>query len=112
MTGSGCWPLTPTSTCSPRVTTAAAWSSTSWSERGPPTPCPEKYLRKLDLTTSRDTAVMQIRAGRSPVYSMSYNQAENAVLLCTRAAEGLSTGLAADDGKRSSGLTSIWVARN
>ena len=35
----------------------------------------EKYLRKLDLTTSRDTAVMQIRAGRSPVYSMSYNQA-------------------------------------
>ena len=34
----------------------------------------EKYLRKLDLTTSRDTAVMQLRAGRSPVYSMSYNQ--------------------------------------
>ena len=84
----------------------------------------EKYLRKLDLTTSRDTAVMQIRAGRSPVYSMSYNQAENAVLLCTRTSnaenstydlymmpreEGSSE---APEGKRSSGLTAIWVARN
>ena len=84
----------------------------------------EKYLRKLDLTTSRDTAVMQIRVGRSPVYSMSYNQAENAVLLATRASnaenstydlyslprEDSSSDSA--DGKRSSGLTAIWVARN
>ena len=29
----------------------------------------ENYLRKLDLTTSRGTAVMQIRASRSPEYS-------------------------------------------
>jgi len=86
----------------------------------------EKYLRKLDLITSRDTAVMQLRAGRSPVYSMSYNQAENAVLLCTRAAnsenstydlygmpkEENSSNPDAPEGKRSSGLTAIWVARN
>ena len=43
----------------------------------------EKYLRKLDLTTSRDTAVMQLRAGRSPVYSMSYNQVCQGVSLWT-----------------------------
>ena len=85
----------------------------------------EKYLRKLDLTTSRDTAVMQIRAGRSPVYSMSYNQAENAVLLATRAANAEnstydlyampkedSSSSDSPEGKRSSGLTAIWVARN
>ena len=84
----------------------------------------EKYLRKLDLTTSRDTAVMQIRVGRSPVYSMSYNQAENAVLLATRAANAENStydlyALPREDsssespeGKRSSGLTAIWVARN
>merc|ERR1719500_59249 len=83
----------------------------------------EKYLRKLDLTTSRDTAVMQIRAGRSPVYSMSYNQAENSVLLCTRAANAEnstydlymmpkedSSSNDSPDGKRSSGLTVIWSA--
>jgi len=86
----------------------------------------EKYLRKLDFTTSRDTAVMQLRAGRSPVYSMSYNQAENSVLLCTRASnsenstydlysmpkEENSSNPDAPEGKRSSGLTAIWVARN
>jgi len=85
----------------------------------------EKYLRKLDFTTSRDTAVMQMRGGsRSPVYSMSYNAAENAVLLSTRApnAENSTYDLYiipsdgdsshATEGKRSSGLTAIWVARN
>merc|ERR1711936_1369958 len=60
------------------------------------------------------------------VYSMSYNQAENAVLLCTRAAnsenstydlyampkEENSSNPDAPEGKRSSGLTAIWVARN
>ena len=44
----------------------------------------ERYLRKLDFTTSKDTAIMQLRGGsKSPVYSMSYNPAENAVLVCT-----------------------------
>merc|ERR1719500_1811722 len=84
----------------------------------------EKYLRKLDLTTSRDTAVMQLRASRAPVYSMAYNAAEHAVLLCTRHtnAENSTYDLyslpkdsdspEAAEGKRSSGLSAVWVARN
>ena len=86
----------------------------------------EKYLRKLDLTTNRDTAVMQLRAGRAPVYSMAYNAAENAVLLCTRHSnaenstydlyaipkDSDSSSPDAPEGKRSSGLSAIWVARN
>jgi coatomer protein complex subunit alpha (xenin) len=86
----------------------------------------EKYLRKLDLTTNRDTAVMQLRGGRSPVYSMAYNGAENAVLLCTRQAnnenstydlytipkDSDSGNPDSPEGKRSSGLTAVWVARN
>merc|ERR1719340_211173 len=45
----------------------------------------DRYLRKLDFTTQKDKAMMQLRGGnRSPVYSMSYNPAENAVILCTR----------------------------
>ena len=87
----------------------------------------DRYLRKLDFTTMKDRAVMQLRAGsRSPVYSMSYNPAENAVLLCTRATQlenstydlyqvpKDSDGQNPDapDAKRSSGLTSVWVARN
>merc|ERR1719500_1460941 len=86
----------------------------------------EKYLRKLDLTTNRDTAVMQLRAGRAPVYAMAYNAAENAVLLSTRHAnaenstydlymipkDSDSSSPDAPEGKRSSGLSAIWVARN
>jgi coatomer protein complex subunit alpha (xenin) len=45
----------------------------------------DRFLRKLDFTTQKDKAVMQLRGGsRSPIYSMSYNPAENAVLVCTR----------------------------
>jgi coatomer protein complex subunit alpha (xenin) len=45
----------------------------------------DRFLRKLDFTTQKDKAVMQLRGGsRSPVYSMSYNPAENSVLLSTR----------------------------
>ncbi|XP_064607662.1 coatomer subunit alpha-like [Liolophura sinensis] len=87
----------------------------------------ERYLRKLDFTTSKDVAVMQLRGGsRSPVYSMSYNPAENAVLLCTRTSnlenstydlysipkDSDSQNPDAPEGKRSSGLTAVWVARN
>ncbi len=77
----------------------------------------------------RDTAVLQLRGGgsRSPVYSMSYNAAENSVLLSTRSANaenstydlytisgegGADSSALAAEGKRSSGLTAIWVARN
>ena len=47
----------------------------------------DKYLRQLDLTTSKDVPLMMLRptTQKAPVYSMSYNAAENAVLLCTRA---------------------------
>ena len=44
----------------------------------------DRYMRKLDFTTSKDVPVMQLRGGsKSPVYCMSYNPAENAVLMCT-----------------------------
>ncbi|ESO90102.1 hypothetical protein LOTGIDRAFT_218145 [Lottia gigantea] len=87
----------------------------------------EKYLRRLDFNTSKDAPVMQLRSGsRSPVYSMSYNPAENAVLLTTRAStienstydlyaipkDSDSQSPDAPEGKRSSGLTAVWVARN
>uniref|UniRef100_A0A674H8F8 Coatomer subunit alpha n=1 Tax=Taeniopygia guttata TaxID=59729 RepID=A0A674H8F8_TAEGU len=46
----------------------------------------ERFLRQLDFSSSRDVAVMQLRSGsKFPVFSMSYNPAENAVLLCTPA---------------------------
>ncbi|KAH9509800.1 hypothetical protein Btru_045233 [Bulinus truncatus] len=87
----------------------------------------EKYLRKLDFTTSKDVAVMQLRGGsRAPIYSMSYNPAENAILLCNCSSnaenstydlyvvpkESDSQNPDAPEGKRSSGLTAVWVARN
>ena len=87
----------------------------------------DRYLRKLDFTTQKDKAVLQLRSGsRSPVYSMSFNPAENSVLLCTRTSnlENSTYDLYsipkdsdgqnpdAPEGKRSSGVTAIWVARN
>ncbi|RXG71607.1 Coatomer subunit alpha [Armadillidium vulgare] len=45
----------------------------------------DKFLRRLDFTKNKDIAVMQLRGGsRSPVHSMSFNPAENSVLLTTR----------------------------
>lgn len=87
----------------------------------------ERFLRRLDLTKNKDVAVMQLRSGsRVPVYSMSFNPAENAVLLCTRThniensnyelyqvpKETDSQNPDSPDSKRSGGLTAIWVARN
>ncbi len=87
----------------------------------------DRYLRKLDFTTQKDRAVMQLRGGnRAPVHSMSYNPAENAVILCTRTSnlensvydlyaipkDSDSANPDAPEGKRSSGLTGVWVARN
>ncbi|RUS90316.1 hypothetical protein EGW08_001914 [Elysia chlorotica] len=87
----------------------------------------DKYLRKLDFTNSKDVAVMQLRGGsRSPFSSMSYNPAENAVLLCTKTSnvenstydlymvpkDSDSSNPDAPEGKRSSGLNAVWVARN
>lgn len=87
----------------------------------------EKYLRKLDFTTSKDSAVMELRGGlKSPVSSMSFNPAENAVLLSTKGnspdksvyelysvpRECNSQNPDAPDGKRSHGNSAVWVARN
>lgn len=87
----------------------------------------ERLLRKLDFTTSKDMGIMQLRGGlKSPAYSMSYNPAENAILLTTRAnspensvydlysvpKDSDSQNPDAPDSKRSSGLTAVWVARN
>lgn len=88
----------------------------------------ERYLRKLDFTTSKDVPVIQIRgSGKTPIYSMSFNPAENAVLLCTRASNvdnstydlytiprDLDSEAQVPEGesKRSPGITALWVARN
>ena len=89
----------------------------------------DRILRRLDLTTSKDVALLQLRGNvRTPVYSISYNPAENSVLVVTRVpnlenssydlysvpTEG-SSGHAIPEGtdsKRSSGITAIWIARN
>jgi coatomer protein complex subunit alpha (xenin) len=86
----------------------------------------ERTLRQLDLTTSKDTGLLQLRGNaRTPIHSISYNPAEQSVLVVTRAAnldnsiyELYSVPVEADcpqdggDGKRSTGVTAIWVARN
>ncbi|CRL04977.1 CLUMA_CG018001, isoform A [Clunio marinus] len=85
----------------------------------------ERFLRKLDFTTTKDSVVMQIRGGgKTPVFSMSYNPALNAILLCTRTSnmENSTYDLysipkdsetnSESDSKRSSGITALWVARN
>ncbi|XP_021917711.1 coatomer subunit alpha isoform X1 [Zootermopsis nevadensis] len=87
----------------------------------------DRFLRKLDFTTSKDTAVMQLRGGgRTPVHSMSYNPAENSVLLCIRTSnvensaydlysipkDSDSQNPESPESKRASGVTAIWVARN
>lgn len=87
----------------------------------------DHFLRKLDFTTTNQSVVMQLRGGsKSPVHSMSYNPALNAILICTRATnlenstydlysipkESDSKQPAETDSKRSSGITALWVARN
>lgn len=87
----------------------------------------ERFLRRLDLTKNKDVAIMQLRAGsRAPIYSMSFNPAESAILLTTRAHNVDNSNYDlyqipkdsdpqnpdAPDSKRSAGLTAVWVARN
>lgn len=86
-----------------------------------------RFLLKLDFATTNQTAIMQLRGGsKSPVHSMSYNPALNAILICTRSTnldnstydlysipkETDSNQPAESDSKRSSGITALWVARN
>lgn len=87
----------------------------------------DKYLRRLDLTNSKDAAVIQLRgASKTTVHSLAYNPAENAVLITSRATNVEnshydlyqipknfdSSSPDAPEGKRSSGITAVWVARN
>ncbi|RWS09241.1 coatomer subunit alpha-like protein [Dinothrombium tinctorium] len=87
----------------------------------------DNYLRKLDIISSKDVPVMQLRnRGRYPVYSMSYNPAEDALLLCVRSPmnensiydlymipkNSDTSNPDAPDSKRSSGVTAVWIARN
>lgn len=86
-----------------------------------------QYLRKLDFTANKDTPVMQLRGGgKVPVYSISYNMAENAVLACTRNANVENSSydlyimskqsdghsIETPEGKCMTGVTAVWVARN
>lgn len=91
----------------------------------------DRQLRRLDLAQGKDYPLMGIRGSKQqyPYYSLHYNPAENAVLLLTRspsAPENSTYDLypvpkdpASDpnnpdtpEGKRSSGLACVWVARN
>ena len=102
----------------------------------------ERQLRKLDLASSRDVAIAQLRPTRvtQPYYSLHYNPAEESFLLLTRAqnlencvyelfkvGDALRAGCgqtsafqmpkdetAAElsDSKRSAGVACVWVARN
>lgn len=88
----------------------------------------ERFVRKLDFTTSKDVPVIQIRGvGKAPVYHMSFNPAENAVLLSTRASsvdnstydlyiipkeQDHGDEVPEAESKRAFGLTALWVARN
>lgn len=89
----------------------------------------DKTLRRLDFNTSKDTALMNVRGTqKGPFHTMSYNPAENAILLTTKVGSNLensfydlyfipkdagdSSSPDAPEGRRSSGLAAIWVARN
>ena len=85
----------------------------------------DRVLRKLDLTNNMDVGLLQLRGNqRTPIHSISYNAAERAVLVVTRAMnlensiyELYSVAIEAEcpqesEAKRSAGVTAIWVARN
>jgi len=87
----------------------------------------DNYLRKLDFTASKDVPVIQLRnRGRNSVHSISYNPAENALLVCTSANNVDNcvydlyiipkitdpTNPVQPESKRSHGLNAVWVARN
>jgi len=85
----------------------------------------DKFIRMCDFNTSKDVPLMQLKStSRTKVYSMSYNPAEHAVLLTTRTQniENSSYELYqlpknpdsanSPEGKRSAGISAVWVARN
>uniref|UniRef100_A0A0K8T5U4 Coatomer subunit alpha n=1 Tax=Lygus hesperus TaxID=30085 RepID=A0A0K8T5U4_LYGHE len=87
----------------------------------------DRFVRKLDFSTSKDVPIMQLRGGgKVPVYSIGYNVAENALLACTRntnvensvydlyimSKQGENHNVETPDNKCMPGVTAIWVARN
>ncbi|XP_062521183.1 coatomer subunit alpha-like [Corticium candelabrum] len=90
----------------------------------------DRYLRLYEMGTSRDVAVMQLKRNggsyRPPVATMSYNPAENAVLLTTNTGNADSSSYElynipkefdsanpdVVESKRSNGIAAVWVARN
>ncbi|VDP04651.1 unnamed protein product [Soboliphyme baturini] len=88
----------------------------------------DRMLRRLDFSSNKDVAVIQIRGKQQyPYYSLCYNPAENAVLIVNRVNHALENSTydlytlpaAVDsqnpdmpDAKRSHGLSAVWVARN
>ncbi|CAB4019555.1 coatomer subunit alpha-like, partial [Paramuricea clavata] len=89
----------------------------------------ERYLRMYEFGTSKDVAVMQLKRGtsRTPYFSLTYNPAENCILLVQSPASNPensayelhavpkdfdSSSPEVSDGKRSAGITAVWVARN
>jgi len=91
----------------------------------------DRFLRRYEFGTSKDVPVMAVRRNGTPQYKSSphllaYNAAENAILLCSNTTNPDNAyyelfALPKDpdpsnpeyvEGKRSSGLTAIWLARN
>ncbi|XP_008484211.1 coatomer subunit alpha-like [Diaphorina citri] len=87
----------------------------------------ERFLHRLDLTNSKDSVVMQLRGGgRIPAHSISYNATEHSILVTTRNANNFENSTydlymipkeeserkEVADGKRSTGISAVWVARN
>uniref|UniRef100_A0A8D8R6E5 Coatomer subunit alpha n=1 Tax=Cacopsylla melanoneura TaxID=428564 RepID=A0A8D8R6E5_9HEMI len=87
----------------------------------------DRFLHRLDLTNSKDSVVMQLRGGgRIPAHSISYNATEHAILVTTRNANNFENSTydlymipkeeterkEVADGKRATGISAVWVARN
>ena len=87
----------------------------------------DKSIRRVDLTTSNDVVVGQLRETPRPaVQSIAYNVAENALLLSSRIASGADQAAfelvmlpkeSSNEGehvdaRRSPGADAVWVARN
>ena len=89
----------------------------------------QRTLLQLDLITSKDTGFVQLRNNpRIQIHSISYNPAEQSVLVVTRAAnldnsiyelypvpvdaDCPQEGIEGIEGMRSNSVTAIWIARN
>ncbi|KFD58197.1 hypothetical protein M514_00960 [Trichuris suis] len=91
----------------------------------------ERVLRRLNLENNKDVAIAQLRGkAQNPPFSLSYNPAENSILLVTRvplqpesgvfehcilpaeASSGAGTAPECTEIKRSQGLSAVWIARN